>query len=126
MAIPASPIPERTLSPSTKLPRATPRQRRRPRWRTQAYQSEAGDLARSSATLSEDSVGATWAGDTVTFNFATGPTTGVAPVSSAMDSQADAIIEQAMQSWAGVSGITFQQVADSTTADVSFGWGDFE
>jgi hypothetical protein len=91
----------------------------------QAIQSQAGQLATSAATISLDPTGPRWAGDTVTFNFATGPTTGPAPVSSAIPSQDQTVIEQAMSSWAAVSGVTFQAVSNSATADITFGWGDF-
>ncbi len=92
---------------------------------SQAYQSEVGGLATSSSTLSLDPTGPVWAGNTVTYNFATGPTSGAVPISDAMDTVSQSVIQRALQAWSSAAGITFIQSASTSAADVTFGWGSF-
>ena len=36
------------------------------------------------------------------------------------------MVEQAFQAWAGASGLTFKEVADSDQSDIRIGWGTFD
>jgi hypothetical protein len=42
-----------------------------------------------------------------------------------MGSQYEALVQQAFQIWAAASGLTFEEVADSSQSDIRLGWGDF-
>ncbi len=71
--------------------------------------------------------GIQWApGSVITWSFASPSDTGANPVSDAVQAQYQAIIEQALQTWSAATGVTFQQVANSSAADFQIGWGDFE
>ncbi len=67
-----------------------------------------------------------WTGSTITWSFVAAPTSGPSPVSGAIQSQYQAIIEQALQTWAAATGITFEQVSSSTPSDIQIGWGSFD
>ncbi|MDR3405238.1 MAG: matrixin family metalloprotease, partial [Chthoniobacter sp.] len=67
-----------------------------------------------------------WAGSAVTWSFATGTGTDAAPLSGSIEAQYQGAIEQALQTWANVTGLTFQQVSDSPSADIRIGWGSFD
>ena len=93
---------------------------------SQAEQSAAGSLATSAATLGLEPAQPSWADDTITWSFATGPSTGPSPFSSAMGQPEQAVVESAVQAWANASDLNLQEVANPTTADFSVGWGDFD
>ena len=73
--------------------------------------------------------GAKWATDNITWSFAnsTYGSDSSDPFSSAISPQYQSAIEQALQQWSAVSGLTFTQVPDSATqagaADIRIGFG---
>ena len=70
--------------------------------------------------------GAKWnSGSVITWSIA--DTTGPAdsPFSGYMGSQYEGLVRQAFQTWAAASGLTFEEVADSSQSDIRLGWGDF-
>ena len=92
----------------------------------QAGQSEDGSLATSASTLNLDPTGGVWVGGTITWDFASGPDSGASPFSGAIGAQYQSVIEQAIQAWAGASGLNFEQVSDPAAADLQIGWGTFD
>ena len=63
------------------------------------------------------------AGDGASFsNFMT---TGTLPGDSRSQGVYQAVVQQALATWAGYAGFNFVQVADGATADLRFGWGNF-
>jgi len=89
--------------------------------REQAFASAAG-----SSQGSAEFEGARWTSNVITWSFATGPGTLSSPFSGAISGQYKTAIEQAFQTWAAASGLTFEEVADSSTSDIRVGWGDFD
>jgi hypothetical protein len=70
--------------------------------------------------------GAKWNSNVVTWSLATGPGTTGSPFSGYMGTQYEALVQQAFQAWGAASGLTFEQVADSSNSDIRLGWGDFD
>ena len=62
---------------------------------------------------------------TVTWSFAVSSGSVADPISSAVGSPYQATIEKALQSWSSATGLTFQQVASASDADIKIGFGDF-
>ncbi|MGD0222336.1 MAG: matrixin family metalloprotease [Terriglobia bacterium] len=70
--------------------------------------------------------GAKWSsGSVITWSIADSPGTADSPFSGYMGSQYEALVQQAFQIWAAASGLTFEEVADSSQSDIRLGWGDF-
>ncbi|MBV8920637.1 matrixin family metalloprotease [Bradyrhizobium sp.] len=90
--------------------------------RQQAFASASGDTKLTGAAFE----GAKIQGDVVTWSFATSPGTAASPFSGYIGDQYKAAIEQAVQSWAKASGLTFEEVPDSPQADIRIGWGNFD
>jgi hypothetical protein len=65
-------------------------------------------------------------GPVITWSFASGSGTPTSPISGSVQAQYQAVIEQAIQTWATATGLTFTQVPASATSDIQIGWGDFE
>jgi hypothetical protein len=70
--------------------------------------------------------GAKWSQPVITWSFATGPGPAGSPFSSTIQAQYQAAIEQAIQTWATASGLTFEEVPDSAASDIRVGWGNFD
>ena len=70
--------------------------------------------------------GAKWnTGAVITWSIANHPGTADSPFSGYMGSQYEALVQQAFQAWAAASGLTFEEVADSSQSDIRLGWGSF-
>jgi predicted Zn-dependent protease len=69
--------------------------------------------------------GAKWAVPTITWSFADSAGPAFAPFSGYIQAQYQSVVEQAVNAWAQVSGLHFQQVADSSNSDMRIGWGNF-
>jgi hypothetical protein len=67
-----------------------------------------------------------WKGPVVTWSFAVGSGTGDAPFSGSIQPQYQAAIEQAIETWAAATGLTFEEVPDSAASDIRIGWGTFD
>jgi hypothetical protein len=83
-----------------------------------AAASEAGTTAPSA--IFENAV---WTSDVITWSFAAGGSS--SGFSSSMTAQEEAVVEQAVQAWAAASGLIFEEVPDSPSADIRIGLGDF-
>jgi predicted Zn-dependent protease len=71
--------------------------------------------------------GGAWNTRVITWNFATEPGNQTTPFSGSIQTQYQAAIEQAFQTWSTVTGLSFAQVSDGTqTPDISIGWGSFD
>ena len=70
--------------------------------------------------------GAQWDSQVVTWSLADSPGTAASPFSSYMDSSEVAEVQQAFSTWGAASGITFEEVSDSSQSDIRIGWGDFD
>jgi hypothetical protein len=70
--------------------------------------------------------GATWSGSVVTWSFATGSGSEYNPLSGTVQPQYQEAIEQALQTWANATGLTFQEVPDSKASDIRIGWEDLD
>jgi predicted Zn-dependent protease len=92
--------------------------------RQQAFASAAtaADAGQGAANFE----GAQWTGNVITWSFATGAGPQSSPFSGAIGSRYKAVIEQAFQTWAAASGLTFEEVPDSSASDIRVGWGDFD
>jgi predicted Zn-dependent protease len=66
--------------------------------------------------------GSRWDTPVITWSLATAG----ADVSSGLDAQAAAATQAAFATWSRVSGLTFQQVADSAQSDIRVGYGNFD
>ena len=62
---------------------------------------------------------------TITWSFAAGAAGASDAFSSFIGAQYQSTIEQALQAWSNATGLTFQQVADSPSANIRLGFGDF-
>jgi predicted Zn-dependent protease len=62
----------------------------------------------------------------ITWSFASGSGTSTSPISGSVQSQYQAVIERAIQTWAAATGLTFTQVPASAASDIQIGWGDFD
>lgn len=91
----------------------------------QAYAAIAASQT-SSASNNAVLEGAAWDSKVVTWSFGSGPGPTVAPFSNSIVSQYQATIEQAFAAWGAASGITFEEVSDSTSSDIRVGWGAFQ
>lgn len=69
--------------------------------------------------------GGKWGSNTITWSLATSPGTTGSPFSSYMSSTYLSTVQQAFAAWAANSGLTFQQVSDTTSTDIRIGWGTF-
>jgi hypothetical protein len=70
--------------------------------------------------------GANWKrASVITWSLATHPGTAVSPFSGYMGSQYEGLLQQVFQTWAEASGLTFEEIADSSRSDIRVGWGDF-
>ena len=70
--------------------------------------------------------GAKWnTGAVITWSIADHPGTADSPFSGYMGSQYEALVQQAFQAWAAASGLTFEEVVDSSQSDIRLGWGNF-
>ncbi len=71
--------------------------------------------------------GGKWStGATITWSIAKAPGTGEAPYSGYIGQDYRGSIERAFQTWSAASGLTFQEVTDSTATDIRLGWGQFD
>jgi predicted Zn-dependent protease len=70
--------------------------------------------------------GAAWSGSVVTWSFATGSGSAYNPLSGTVQAQYQEAIEQALQTWANATGLTFQEVPDSKSSDIRIGWEDLD
>gem|GEM_PF-5970833 len=68
--------------------------------------------------------GGKWSGNVITWSLATSNNTN-APFSNYMSSAYQAMVQKAFADWGSVSGLTFQQVTDSSASDIRLGWGNF-
>jgi len=93
--------------------------------RLQAEQSAQASSSMQSQ-MSANFEGAKWSGKTITWSLAEGPGTDALPFSRYLSSAYKPLIEKAFQQWAAASGLTFQEVQDSTSADIRIGWGKFD
>jgi len=93
--------------------------------RLQAEQSAQASSSMQSQ-MSANFEGAKWSGKTITWSLAEGPGTDALPFSGYLSSAYKPLIEKAFQQWAAASGLTFQEVQDSTSADIRIGWGKFD
>jgi hypothetical protein len=100
------------------------------------YQGASFSLATSGATtmVFESGInyaveGPVWASPTITWSFATSNFASDAAIGTFTNqitqSADEAVVEQALSDWAAVTGLTFEQVADSATTDIRIGWGSF-
>ena len=79
-----------------------------------------------SSTNSTRYEGGKWNNSSViTWSLADRPGTPDSPFSGYMGSQYEVLVQQAFQTWASASGLTFELVADSSQSDIRLGWGDF-
>jgi hypothetical protein len=69
--------------------------------------------------------GTKWNSNVITWSLADSTGTSGSPFSSYMGAQYDALVEQAFQEWGAASGLTFEQVSDSSQSDIRIGWGNF-
>ena len=70
--------------------------------------------------------GAKWsAGSVITWSISNGPGTADAPFSGYMGAQYKGIVQQAFQTWASASSLSFVEVPDSPQSDIRLGWGTF-
>lgn len=70
--------------------------------------------------------GAKWnSASAITWSLANSPGTTDLPFSGYMGSQYEALVQQAFETWAAASGLTFEKVADSSESDIRLGWGEF-
>jgi predicted Zn-dependent protease len=70
--------------------------------------------------------GAKWGSNVITWSLADSAAPADSPFSSYMSSsQYDSLVEQAFAAWGQASGLTFEQVSDSSQSDIRIGWGDF-
>ena len=71
--------------------------------------------------------GAKWnSGSVITWSIADRPGTADSPFSGYMGSRYEALVQQGFQAWAAASGLTFEEVADSSQSDIRLGWGNFD
>ena len=83
--------------------------------------------ANENKTLPSLYEGAKWArGSVITWSIANAPGTADAPFSGYMGPEHETLVRQAVQTWATASGLSFQQVPDSTETDLRLGWGKFD
>lgn len=84
------------------------------------------DWADSFSAPSSPYEGAKWSNTTITWSLADAPSDQAsAPYSGYISGSYASQIAQAMNAWGQASGLTFVEVADSSTADVRVGWGTF-
>ena len=94
--------------------------------RSQASQLIAAAGALPSARPVSPFEGARWSDKVITWSFAASPGPATSPFSGYISPQYQSAIEQAIQTWAKASGLTFTQVSDSAAADIRIGWGNFD
>jgi len=94
--------------------------------RLQAEQSAQASSAGQGGQVSANFEGAKWSGKTITWSLADSPGTDALPFSGYLSATYKPLIEKAFQEWAAASGLTFQEVEDSTSADIRIGWGNFD
>jgi predicted Zn-dependent protease len=70
--------------------------------------------------------GAKWNGTVITWSLADSAGASGSPFSSYMGTQYKALVTAAFAEWGAASGITFEQVADSSESDIRLGFGDFD
>jgi hypothetical protein len=70
--------------------------------------------------------GPIWSGKVITWSLATSAGPANAPFSGYIGSQYLATIESAFAAWSAATGITFEQVSDSSQSNIRLGWGDFQ
>lgn len=68
--------------------------------------------------------GGKWSG-TITWSIANSVGTAANPFSSFIGTAYQGVVQQAINAWASNSGLQFQQVTDSTNADIRIGFGNF-
>ena len=61
----------------------------------------------------------------ITWSLATSAGSADSPFSGYMDKQYKALVQRAFDAWEKASGLTFQEVADSSKSDIRLGWGAF-
>lgn len=91
-------------------------------------QQQANITANSASEPSEDSSveGAKWGSQVITWSLATSAGPSSAPFSNYISSEYLSTVQAAFATWSAATGITFEQVADSSSSDVRIGWGDFQ
>ncbi|MDR6412894.1 UNVERIFIED_ORG: hypothetical protein ABIC62_006283, partial [Burkholderia sp. 1595] len=88
---------------------------------------QADEIATSTPTSGTGSSvleGAKWDSEVVTWSLATLPGTSSTQFSNDMGSQYAAEVQQAFATWGAASGITFEEVADSSQSDIRLGWSN--
>jgi predicted Zn-dependent protease len=91
----------------------------------QAFLQARQAAALTSSTAPSRFEGAKWAGQVITWSIADSSGTASSPFSGYIGAQYQSLIEQAFATWAAASGLTFEEVPDSTQSDIRIGWGDF-
>ena len=94
--------------------------------RLQAEQSAQASSSGQGGQVSANFEGAKWSGKTITWSLADSPGTAALPFSGYLSATYKPLIEKAFQEWAAASGLKFQEVEDSTSADIRIGWGKFD
>lgn len=87
---------------------------------------DAQQAAQGTATGNAGSVlePAKWGSEIVTYSLADAPVSNDTPFSGYLSSQYDALVEQAFATWGAASGITFEEVSDSSQSDIRVGFSD--
>ena len=93
---------------------------------TEANQAIAGAAGPTIVPAPSPFEGAKWSQPVITWSFATGSGPAGSPFSSTIQAQYQAAIEQAIQTWANATGLTFEEVPNSTASDIRIGWGEFD
>jgi hypothetical protein len=71
--------------------------------------------------------GARWnSGSAITWSVAKAPGREEAPFSAYMGQEYRGLIQKAFDSWSAATGLQFQEVADSGSVDIRFGWGKYD
>jgi hypothetical protein len=68
---------------------------------------------------------AQWTGKTITWSLASSAGPSDSPFSGYMGPQYAALVQKAFAAWGAATGLTFQQVTDSSQTDIRLGWGNF-
>lgn len=93
-------------------------------WAT-AQEALAAPASPASAAPPSPIEGVMWNSPVVTWSFGTGAGSGYAAFSDPVQAQYQETIEQALQTWANATGLTFQEAPDSPVADIRIGLANF-
>jgi hypothetical protein len=70
--------------------------------------------------------GPKWDSKVITWSLATDLGSANVPFTGTIGQQYEATIEGAFEQWAAASGLKFEEVSDSTSADIRLGWSSFD